>query len=322
MKKKFQEYLPLKWCKKFTFELQGGIREDFNIDEALDMSAEWRLKHNESVDVALKMCTTFFKDCAFDMLEDRIVTECASEVDTFALLQLWSKDKQVFRFDCDFLEALVDTKNISLTRDAYKHLPFKSFYVDLTASPDICGKIAGDGFFVTTRLNDDNWDIHLCKITDKYFFTDVMRVPNLDTLARTSLDKYDVSVLDLDEETSTITESFVTTDYSIYQTIVLQILTYLSSAEPEYNESEETKYTYRAPSGPPKNKFSEIRKWEVGVRIGTRIRTFKQRAASSSGGQGGLGIKKRPHVRRAHWRHIDVNGEKRALWINVAYVNM
>ena len=62
---------------------------------------------------------------------------------------------------------------------------------------------------------------------------------------------------------------------SNFRLFLLQFLMYLSSKEPDINESPDTINTYR-PSSVIRNKYSEIRKWEVGVRYGEKIRQFKR----------------------------------------------
>lgn len=58
--------------------------------------------------------------------------------------------------------------------------------------------------------------------------------------------------------------------------IVFQLLLYLTSKEPDINESLKTKYTYRKPVGKPTNSFKEVQIHEVGVKYGKTIKKFLQ----------------------------------------------
>ena len=65
--------------------------------------------------------------------------------------------------------------------------------------------------------------------------------------------------------------------------MVVQILNYLSSVQPDIEENPQTKKTYRkpAPHTEPKNKYSEIQKWDVGVRFGAAFRAWKKEQEST-----------------------------------------
>lgn len=54
--------------------------------------------------------------------------------------------------------------------------------------------------------------------------------------------------------------------------LIFQTVMYLASKKPDVSENEVTRKTYK-PSKIIKNKFSEIQKWDVGVRYGSEIRT-------------------------------------------------
>ena len=96
---------------------------------------------------------------------------------------------------------------------------------------------------------------------------------------------------------------------SNFRLFLLQFLMYLSSKEADIIESPETIKTYK-PSSLVKNKYSEVRKWNVGCRYGEKIRSYQknkmQQYENSESSQNG----KRPHIRKAHWERYHV-GEGR-----------
>lgn len=73
-------------------------------------------------------------------------------------------------------------------------------------------------------------------------------------------------------------EKKITSNIRGLMTMVVQILNYLSSVQPDIEENPQTKKTYRkpAPHTEPKNKYSEIQKWDVGVRFGAAFRAWKK----------------------------------------------
>jgi hypothetical protein len=63
---------------------------------------------------------------------------------------------------------------------------------------------------------------------------------------------------------------------SNYRLFLLQFLMYLSSKEPDIVESPDTINTYK-PSSSLKNKYSEVRKWDVGCRYGKKYDVSRKR---------------------------------------------
>ena len=54
-----------------------------------------------------------------------------------------------------------------------------------------------------------------------------------------------------------------------------------------------------------KDKYSEIRKWDVGIRVGAAIRQQKMREQSEQPERNQNGHNSpRPHMRRGHWHHF------------------
>lgn len=105
---------------------------------------------------------------------------------------------------------------------------------------------------------------------------------------------------------------------------IIQFLNYISSSKPNISESESTKHTYR-PFLQPKNKYSQVRKWDVEKYYGDRIRVLEEKAKSSGEYKGGNHRSPRPHTRCAHYQYYWCgHGEKKHLeqrWIDVIYVN-
>lgn len=107
---------------------------------------------------------------------------------------------------------------------------------------------------------------------------------------------------------------------------LLQLVLYICAENADVSENPEQRKITRKPSAgmPPKDVFREIRKWDVGVKIGKMIR---QQKYYGSGASGHSGASRRPHVRRGHYHHFWVGSEKdgtRRLilrWIAPTFVN-
>ena len=114
-------------------------------------------------------------------------------------------------------------------------------------------------------------------------------------------------------------------------TAILQILQFLHADIEDITESNITKSTYR-PSATIKNKFSEIRMWDVGVRYGKAIKfakkqveqAMKEESEETSDNKERKARKPvRPHIRSAHWQRYHVGEGRKQIkinWIPPVYV--
>ena len=335
-KHKQKEYLPLFWCKSLRKQVKAFMKEEILPEDILN----W---HTNNTDKMLSEITAKCPDIKYALsnLMNRpdaykITCEVFRDFDSYANVSMWEQNKQVFKFDKDFTNELIRTENLVLSKDVFKYLPYKSFYVDISDNRELCKEILGEGFFVTVRLDNEMWNVHLCKITDKLYFNDVLSFPNTDGICDVKETKNEVDIHEIVRKDGKNVMNFRTNaiDYKKYQVIVFQILTYLASTEPDVKESEETKYTYKRPdaSAVPKNKFSEIQKWDVGVRFGSAYRKWKKEkqeahSHNTENRQSETAKHVRPHTRKAHWQSYwyGKKGEERVRrpkWVAECYVNM
>jgi hypothetical protein len=156
--------------------------------------------------------------------------------------------------------------------------------------------------------------------------------------------------LDLKEALFDVTDTFHINDYRTFDengkvirqpldkandhrseivTAILQILQFLHADIDDVTESPITKSTYR-PSTTIKNKFSEVRMWDVGVRYGKAIKIAKEQVIKeakkeSLSERAGQKVRKpvRPHIRSAHWQRYHVGKGRQEIkvnWIPPVYV--
>ena len=105
---------------------------------------------------------------------------------------------------------------------------------------------------------------------------------------------------------------------------IIQFLLYISSKKPNITESELTKKTFK-PYKVPKNKFSQVRKWDVELYYGDKIKVWEEKEKKNSEYKGGSHKRPRPHTVSAHWqgywcgsgddKHIELR------WKDFYYVN-
>lgn len=336
MKKKEKEYLPLYWSKKLLQQLQESFPEGVTAEELL-MILNPDHTEEEEIDFLEKHPWMKLLDQLGEQQAKECITEMLRDFDSIASVMLWQKNKQVFRLDKDFTNELVRTEDLCFVKDAYKFLPYKVFYVDISDNKELCQKILGDGFFIRPELSKDekHWVLHICKIDEKYFYTDVIHAPNESDRLKTDLlqenAEIDLVDLHLDQPEKVFSKDKTVENTKLLSVLVVQLLTYLSSVEPDIHENPETKKTYRPPAkdAAPKNKYSEIQKWDVGVRYGTAYRNWENQKIHThhvSNGESS-GTRKRPHARRAHWHQYwyGKKGEDRVLrakWVSEVFVNM
>ena len=369
--KKEKEYLPLYWCRHMRNQLRKSIGENIPAEELFAFVSDvTRCSEKGNTSSALKIMMDFGdKYPAFVGMVDNIVdipdqeqsaywwTEILKDFDSIANITMWAENKQCFQFDADFIEELLRTGNLSLNKDAWDFLPFRSFYLDISANRKLCEEIAGEGIFVTVEkasaehewtveeeLLKDEWYVHLCKVNRNYFFHDMMVFPNATMECGYSEEKSQVQVHDIvyDNNIATsINTRNITVNKKMYQILITQILNYLSSEEPDICENAHTKATYKPKTtgkSEIKDKFSEIRTWDVGVRFGTAFRKWKlsekpapdlsdtEDTDETTDKKQRKSYKVRPHSRKAHWSHYwygsGDNKVRRPKWISATFVNV
>lgn len=337
---KGKKYTPLVWADKLTEQLQeicpNVNPEDLRVMISANSTTEERNakldKYPRLKNLLQVMQEYSEKDNVPDYISENAVKETLRDFDSISLVMMWSKNKQVFAFDKDFTNELVNTDGIQFTKNCFDFLPYTYFYIDLSDNAELCQKMCAEGLFVTTeKANEDGQEvyyIHICKVCGDYFYNDILTVVNETKKIETNEIMINDTVSIFDHRKG-MSERKI--DGRAYQILVLQILVYLSSAEPDVRENALTMQTYRkpAPESKPKNKYSEVRKWDVGVRFGTAYRAWKKNKDSVTVHRTGTslrGVKQRPHSRKAHWSHYWYgSGENkicRAKWISEYYVGI
>ena len=280
-KKNKNEYLPLYWCRNMRKQAKQSVGENVSSDE---MFAFANIIRNSCTAADSQKVVKAVHEFGNKYPEFRKVTdsinllsesnperaafiwdETIKDLDSMANIMKWSEMKQVFRFDSDFLDELIKTENLAVSKNAWDYLPFDNFYVDISDNKELCRQLAGEGFFVTVKKESvRNWydeenipetlyEIHLCKISRKYFFHDLISVPNgtydcePEGAEDTEIKLHDV-ICDNHANPAYVLVNDIKVNVKTYQVLVVQILNYLASVEPDIDENPETKATYRPKS--------------------------------------------------------------------------
>lgn len=236
----------------------------------------------------------------------------------YQLMVLWSKNKQVYRFDKDFLDAIRETDNIFVSKSMLRHLPYGNMYFDLSDNEDLCNELGCKGIFFSVICLPYGYDITISTLAGNN------DVPSI-------VDRLDFTVLQENEDRIVSKEEYIKQnletgrrkrEFAELEFIKMQLLCYLCSVEPDIQQDMQTTIAYKAPkNGNIKNVFTEVKIYETGVRYGNAFRKWKaERLSAPSSASGNTGSKKRPHYRRAHWSHFwyghGDNKEKRPKWIS------
>lgn len=230
-----------------------------------------------------------------------------------AFVGIWKTHKIVYEPDYDFSKALLGTNQLRVYPDVIKHLPYSTFYLDFSKN----GLFTYEGFFVQVKVYDTGTiRISSLPTENNYSYIPVKEyekeptaysdafwlTPEMFTTEKgMSYFDYDLCHDSINTSDSYKTQWFLG-GLSNFRLFLLQFLMYLSSKEPDIAESQDTVNTYR-PSEIVRNKYSEIQKWDVGVRYGAKIRCFNKQKMQQPGlcHAENKSSTKRPHMRKAHW---------------------
>lgn len=246
----------------------------------------------------------------------------------------WRQYKEIYRFDYELAQELyLQAEKMDVIPAEAIALPFPCVYIELDCDEDF------QGFFVFWERDFEEGDNYTdWSLYELRFLT----IGNKGDLGIYHLHIWGDSTLEdcAVQTTRRLTRGFahgnsdVNLDdikaYSEWQTQVaarlLQLVLYICAENADIAENPEQKKITRKPSAgmPPKDVYREIRKWDVGIKIGKMIR---QQKYYGSGASGHIGTTKRPHVRRGHYHHFWVGSEKdgtRRLilrWVAPTFVN-
>lgn len=301
------------------------------------------------------MYDVFSNKLLFPMIKmeniDQRQTEWKDIISIGQVLDMWKRFKMVYKIDSDFFHEIKNTENLITSAEIFTKLPFDCFYIDLNEVSDI-SDFRGAWVYVHHEDNGlfDQFigvNVYMVRSDDFTFFTYYSwynftlqneiqwkpdDLPESDFVARSlAFDDSEVNGISC----KAISDRFdAIADHDPRKeiiTTIFQIMSFIAFDASDIEENSVTKSTYKPlkENSVIKNKFSEVRMWDIGVRYGKAIRLakkeYKQHIEKLNGSHDYPKDRKptRPHVRRAHWHKYCVGKgrtQTKILWIAPVYV--
>ena len=215
----------------------------------------------------------------------------------------WKESKQVFAFPKELCNLLMemDMDDFEIGWELFDHLPYQSFYLELLDNElvdgimvryentpkrvilyTICGKPQKVGFEINAGIIDPRENNSF----KEFFETEVY-----------------CSKADFNNPHVMLVRQMLA--------FLLQACMYLCAKNADIEENPVQKQIYR-PATTVRNKFSEVRKWDVGMRVVKEYKDTKKNSQSEADTTSGTARRRpRQHWRKAHW-HTYWVGQGRA----------
>ena len=202
----------------------------------------------------------------------------------------WIHSKQVYSFSQDFLDMLCDMDDFEIDADLLKFLPFSSFYIELPKNDMFHG--------VLIRYSPEEKMIFYCICYNKFDYYEGLNAGILDLNRFKKFSEF--ATLDVGVARNEKEQKDIETHLHMLG-MIFQICLYLCSENSDVEENENQKKIYK-PSVTIKNRYSEIRKWDVGYRVMREHKKAREKAEKDwETKHSGIRHRPRMHWRKAHW---------------------
>lgn len=249
-------------------------------------------------------CGTLFNAILSDSRKNDAKAKMNSADDAcfYFTVSKWALAKVAYRFNSSFLRALADTEDSPIQTDALATLPHKAFWVSSSVrTEDNAGMLLyvepcpGGCLVSCVLVNEDSrkgigWRQCSLWLTNGQSVGEAMQ----EMLAA-------AGVGDIIGDGSFAKDRELVDEYTESIRLAIQCAYYLSAQNAEVKNVTAKKNS--RPVRPDGTRFN-IRKWDVGFRVGADFEKLCTTAAAASCAGCGGGEAKRPHVRRAHWHHF------------------
>ena len=228
-----------------------------------------------------------------------------------AALSPWRIGKQLFNMDPDLEAALSEQKIEEMPSEILVHLPFYAFYVKCN-NLRMAGKDY-DGFFVHLEYDCKTFDTELRALLLADDFSTLPVAIHIDChTLKENLDRFQ-KVCDQNNSLRRlpifrIADAPFYGDYILLQTKILNIVLYICSknADMKPRSPQPSIRDWNTSSRKIRDRYGEVRLWDVGVRHGNLFRAQKSVTHNTAS----VGIthnerhSPRPHLRRGHFHHF------------------
>lgn len=240
------------------------------------------------------------------------------------IMTRWLRFKKVYDFHPTFVDYLAATENGKISSVLLERLPFKSFYIsfgrrEMKETRFTTGEVRGGwakGMFVTVFVDGEYVSFGICvnyisdlkdESNEKEWLMNhyILKVQDGNTFENatdyTRLDPEDLKTL-LDEhpeEDMKAARSF----FLPFFRIALNACNYLCASNAEIKDVKIPKKDRPKVGNGGKKRNVAIQTSKVGYRLGQQFEKMYRDLEAETRRSGVKGIKKKPHVRRAHWHH-------------------
>lgn len=238
-----------------------------------------------------------------------------------AALARWRLSKQIFEIDEELCKILIETDKLDedIPNEIINRLIYNSFYVKLP-----------DKFITVRSVNGEDISLSM----DGFFYNVIGKsiiIVIMYSSGHTQSLGFDIYP---DTTLRECIEKHMSANSDVYKTInfFLQMILYLCADNADIEENKVQRSVYK-PSPIITDRYTEVRKWDVGWRYGNAIKrsrntgTAHTGAAQAGSSHAGSHARKRTHVRRGHYHHFWIGSERsgdRELilkWISPVVVN-
>ena len=239
-------------------------------------------------------------------------------VQAVAALAPWRLSKEIYVIDPEMQELLFgQADDLRLDPEILLHLPCQCFYIQFGTPLRVSGDDY-DGVFVhlESDVHTEDRELRLLYLQDRDGFCVPFGLPiHLDYetieegLQHTDEEAYRNIENELPDKKEKIRRIQIGAEnreeFVLALKCTLQIVLYLCAQNAEV-EPDPKQRPRPQRKDDIKDRYSEVHKWNVGVRIGSAVRAYKKSEAQSSvkGKTSGTHASLRPHMRRGHWHNF------------------
>lgn len=284
--------------------------------------------HNNVLDELVHVKRTAYTG-ETDMRKEELISCMVSMYQYSAQVERFRRSKQILTFDKDFIAELMKTDDkFTIRYNVFATLPYNNFYIDLSDAKELCAELGIDGVLTQLQsvrtLDTEFWLLNCVFYQNGHSMTVVTQVlPN-------SEDDTELSVREIIDciSISTDIDDDVHADYKRIFPMLINVLMYLCSYEPDIHETMVSKRQRADAKKAKKNKKDYPEQtFKVGERFGASFRKWTVGKLGAEHVKSDGTKKVKPHIRRAHWHRYwygprnSPNRELRIRWVHECECN-
>ena len=229
----------------------GSISELIALQEAIfDYNVAPRMLAEQGISINSRRGRELKKRLFHEVYDMTIVSLIMAE---------WAKSKQAYLFSKEFYEILSDMDEFQIDMSVFKYLPFPTFYLEIENHKNVEG--------VLVKFKEETSELAYCIVYKMHDDATAYRINTtfLDTEDEESFKKFFETQISLVEDLPEGCEQEIS-DLKELTVFILQACMYLCANNADIIENEFQKSIYK-PTSRIRNRLSEVRKWDVGMRV-------------------------------------------------------